>query len=403
MSKSNLFIPQKIKVGYQNRSDTYTGKLAYVIYYDNKGKLRKESSWENWRDKKIDADEFDNTPIDGFVLNKKVGGYKSDWNFRQAYVRVYDPRGFEFEITVPNLIYILENTSSIKGKGLEGEFVYAWDGTDLVLLPSSAPDYIELTALNEKRFSGKKIGAKDLKIGATYLSDANTEWVYMGRYDYYDTGYTSGGKWFPSYRKAYAYAEENRLGKYKTNYWGTSWELDITYGGAGIVGKRHCFYSREAQSFTWPTSIPGKVVDVVADEPALDYAELLEKLECTVEYSPYDPSGDQKHYMSLDEIREAIGRQRWGLTFNSDEVSRLTVRIPWRRTDDGGVVMSDEGYIIEINGRSDVSEYFPMRYKENTKYLEMAPVPLENICTKFHIYCTYQYLANGKFYRTVYT
>ena len=32
--KSNIFIPQKINVGYQNRSDTYTGKLAYVIYYD---------------------------------------------------------------------------------------------------------------------------------------------------------------------------------------------------------------------------------------------------------------------------------------------------------------------------------------------------------------------------------
>ena len=48
--KSNIFIPKIINVGYQNRSGTYTGKLAYVIYYDEKGKLRKEASWNNWRD-----------------------------------------------------------------------------------------------------------------------------------------------------------------------------------------------------------------------------------------------------------------------------------------------------------------------------------------------------------------
>jgi hypothetical protein len=34
---------------------TYTGKLAYVIYFDNKGVLRKKKSWEGWRDKKIAA------------------------------------------------------------------------------------------------------------------------------------------------------------------------------------------------------------------------------------------------------------------------------------------------------------------------------------------------------------
>ena len=131
---SNIFIPQKLKVGFNNRDDTYTKKLAYIIYYDNTGKLRKQISWENWRDKNIEPLEIDNTPISGFVLNKKVGGYQDYYNMRQTYIRVYDPRDFEFEITVPNLLYILENTSSIKGKGLEGDFVYGWDGTDLLLI-----------------------------------------------------------------------------------------------------------------------------------------------------------------------------------------------------------------------------------------------------------------------------
>ena len=106
--KSNIFVPKIINVGYQNRSGTYTGKLAYVIYYDEKGKLRKEASWNSWRDEKIPNEEFDNVPTTGFVLNKKVGDYSSGWDHRQAYCRVYDPRNFEFEITIENLLYILE-------------------------------------------------------------------------------------------------------------------------------------------------------------------------------------------------------------------------------------------------------------------------------------------------------
>ena len=49
--QSTMFIPERIKVGYQERSGTYTGQLAYIIYYDVKGVLRKEKSWESWRHK----------------------------------------------------------------------------------------------------------------------------------------------------------------------------------------------------------------------------------------------------------------------------------------------------------------------------------------------------------------
>ena len=70
---TTIYVPKKIKVGFDNRSDTYTGKLAYVIYYDEKGKLRKETSWNSWRDENIEPEEYDNEPMSGFVLNKKVG------------------------------------------------------------------------------------------------------------------------------------------------------------------------------------------------------------------------------------------------------------------------------------------------------------------------------------------
>ena len=195
---SNIFVPKTINVGYQNRSGTYTGKLAYVIYYDEKGKLRKEASWNSWRDKEILNDEFDNVPTEGFVLNKKAGDYSTGWDHRHAYCRVYDPRGFEFEVTIENLLYILENANCIKGKGLEGEFIYGWDGKDLVLMPVESPDYKQIAEFNKIIHNNNEtIKAKDLIIGATYLTKDNENWIYMGKFETFDYWEgTSKGKHF---------------------------------------------------------------------------------------------------------------------------------------------------------------------------------------------------------------
>ena len=200
MEKTNLFIPKKCKVGLQRRDGTYTGKLGYVIYHDGKV-WRKETSWEGWRHKEgqkfgywdsnlgdrveelltgVEPIEFDNVPTEGFVLNKKAGGYSSGWNHRQTYCRVYDPRGFEFEITIPNLLYILQECSAYKGKGLEGEFVYSWEGKDLVLLPVSSPDYKECEIFTN--LQSQKIGKKDLVEGCTYLTSRMTKLVYLGQH-----------------------------------------------------------------------------------------------------------------------------------------------------------------------------------------------------------------------------
>lgn len=193
MVDSKMIIPKTITVGYNKRDDTYTGKLAYVIYTDDKGKLRKEASWQNWRDKKLGQDNFDNVPTSGFVLNKGVGGARMSygWNARNEYVRVYDPRNFEFEISVSNLLFILQECSAIKGKGLEGEFVYSWSGTELVLLPVDCKEYEESAKHTERQKI--KFDKKDLKEGYSYIMKDGTEALYLGRHNFNDT-YDYGGK-----------------------------------------------------------------------------------------------------------------------------------------------------------------------------------------------------------------
>ena len=183
--KQQLFIPDKVKVGFQSRTDTYTSRLAYVIYYDQKGVLRKEKSWESWRDKKIDPSEFINEAIEGFVLNKGVGGQRQSygWNARNEYIRVFDPRGFEFEISVSNLLFILRECDCSKGKGLEGKFVYAWDGTELVLLPTLSQDYQNSKTFTQLQNQGVK--SKDLILGASYITKKQEPLTFLGRFDYH--------------------------------------------------------------------------------------------------------------------------------------------------------------------------------------------------------------------------
>jgi hypothetical protein len=183
-------IPKTLRVGYQERKDTFTGKLAYVIYIDEKGVVRKERSWTGWCDKKQGVNDYPNVPTSGFVMNKKVGDYKSDWNHRQAAIRIYDPRGFEFEIGVENLLYILEECSSIKGKGLEGEFVYAWEGSDLVLLPVSSQEY--QTSLKFTEAKSMKVGKKDMVEGCVYMNKDMETVMYLGKHDVFEFSHAYG-------------------------------------------------------------------------------------------------------------------------------------------------------------------------------------------------------------------
>lgn len=214
--KDTLYIPETLNVGYQNRKDTYTGKLAYVVYTDKKGRLRKEKSWNSWCSKDIEKDTFKNEPTSGFVLNKDVGGVRQSygWDARLEKVRVYDPRGFEFEIGIPNLLFILQECSAIKGKGLEGEFIYAWDKTSLVLLPVTAQEYQESIKFTD--LQGLNIKKDELKEGFSYLTRDKEEIVYLGEHIWYGRpstwNYKVGGK------KKYVFAYLNKESLAKRYY-----------------------------------------------------------------------------------------------------------------------------------------------------------------------------------------
>jgi len=290
-------------------------------------------------------------------LNKKVGDYKSDWNHRHAYCRVYDSRNFEIEISIENLLYILENVTSTKGKGLEGFFIYAWDGKDLLLLPVDSPDYKEITKYNKILHQKNYVKAKELILGGTYKTKANEEYIYMGRFDYHDIKSERIYKENSRYSYEYVYTDINK-------------------------GKYHYFVlkedDRDNKNFSILTlkSLGEKFIDVVSTECIENYADLFDKLERNTHYSPIDKSKDEYINYTLKEFLEKVNKD-WGLHCYGSDKKEYYI----------GKVYNKLGYYFYEN-RSN-NDYYKYKRIEGT---------IQELYDQIQSMYKNEYLANGKLY-----
>ncbi len=205
---TNLFIPSKIRIGFQKRGDTFTGKLAYIIYYDANGQIKQEKSWEKWRDKNIPFVEFDNNPRSGYIFNKGVQR-NGHWGSGRSVIRVYDPRDFEFEIDIDNLIGLLMH-SDVSKRDIVEECVFAWSGNNVILLPVNSDDYQKGVVHTEKQ--GKNVTAEELVPGHSYSHKKDNEtYTYIGYYTYFEPHYWN--------------SEVTRKGKQHVFYNGKNFEM----------------------------------------------------------------------------------------------------------------------------------------------------------------------------------
>lgn len=385
--KSAIFLPEKMKVGFVKRDGTFNGQLAYIIYYDNKGKLRKEKSWESWRDKSIQPIDFDNEPTEGFVLNKKAGGYSTGWNHRSTYCRIYDPRGYEFEITIPNLLYILENTNSIKGKGLEGKFVYGIDGKDLILIPCDSPDYKRLKEFNDKVRQGIKFNMNNMIVGATYRDAKNRELVYVGRYDDHDRPKLKSGNLAKSY-----YFYDRNMDKPRWNDTGHNSHKFVTYSSVGT-----------------------SIIECVDETCCLDYADIFDDFEYYESYNPYDCSKDEYIDFTLesftryanDELQKEMDKKYYPKNYtdiyyfvNNGESGyshEKYDRIGTRRHIKYG---KDSGFRFIIRTEKEYQRYSWSEIRKKFEYAE-EEISLEEFFNRVSPQFKREYLLDGKLRREV--
>ena len=174
-----ILIPEKITAGFNERDDCFSKKLAFLVYENERKILSQPRAWDKWRDKKIKPLEFENKPMKGFCLDKAIGGYRTRFNYRGEAVRIYDPRGFEIEITVSNLLNIFKMCSCEVGGELNGEFVYAWEGFQLILMPIVSEDYEELKTYTSLKLENKIFKVKDLVANKIYRDKKNNLKLFL--------------------------------------------------------------------------------------------------------------------------------------------------------------------------------------------------------------------------------
>ena len=225
--------------------------------------LRKEKSWNNWRDTKIDPDDFNNEPQSGIIINKNVSRYNwSHFSNNKTYIRLHDPRGFEFEISPENLIGILMNGDCSK-RVLDGEFVYSWSGTDLVLLPCNSEEYQK--SLEFTKLQSNKIGVKDLIPGFSYGTKREKDVIYMGKFDWYTR----------------VPVHEEDISRDNTPLYKIQRINIVKYNQ--ICKKQHIFY---INGIMQTKSSLDFLSHKNGDEPVTNYAELMDDLNSNIHISP---------------------------------------------------------------------------------------------------------------------
>lgn len=140
---------------------------------DSAAKKRKQTvdNWASNASKSGQGQVYDNKPMTGFEIVSWAGRYTTE----NKVARVYDPRGFELEIYIPNLLDLILNTTMVNGV-IKDELVWIRDGANNRLVPSASGEFKEA---NTKPVKPKKLRHKPGDI----VDSQGSKYLYLGLLD----------------------------------------------------------------------------------------------------------------------------------------------------------------------------------------------------------------------------
>jgi hypothetical protein len=165
MKKINLIDVENLTIGFNNRKDTYSGKLAFLSYSNNAKSLINEIAFNRWIDKKIPLLKLKNVSSNGFVLAKS--NLHHLYQKTIGFIRVYHPEGFDFEIPLDNFYYLMQYTLIDRGQ-ISGDckIYFAEDGKPWILNSEAInSDEFNIKKVNGNYLNKKSVNLKDLQVG----------------------------------------------------------------------------------------------------------------------------------------------------------------------------------------------------------------------------------------------
>ena len=176
----------------ERRDDVTMGPLAFLVPYENNAAGRKrEETVKRWLygygfvsglTCEEDAKEghtmvIDNVPARGF----QIVDFAERYSTSNKLARIYDPNGFELEISIDNLIDIITKTT-IKNGVIDDKMIWARDGANNRLIFVDSDEYRNADMISKKTKKTKKPkfkhSAGDIIIGS-YWNDA---YLYLGQF-----------------------------------------------------------------------------------------------------------------------------------------------------------------------------------------------------------------------------
>lgn len=182
-ANKDIKIPTQHYVGFNKRGD-HEIPLGFMTPdgTDDSAKKRKATvdQWakgQSWQNKiPLPAQVFENKPLSGFKFGNSVR-HGGGWGQGTVKWRIEDPRGFELEISSPNLQQIMEISTIECGEILD-KCIWGRLKNENILIPVTSEVY-KTAQLNTER-AGKSASLKDLNIGDHVVLQNGKEGRYFG-------------------------------------------------------------------------------------------------------------------------------------------------------------------------------------------------------------------------------
>ena len=182
----------KVYVAHRKQhQDAEDPPLAFLTPYEENAAGRKRiESADKWArgyfysEEAIETKILDNESIDGFEICREVK--RTYWGGGNVVWRIFDPRGFELEISSANLAKIL-TFATIEAGVIKSKCIWGRLGAKNILIPEGCPDYQNVKTHaeelnNRKIMATRTIKPSDLVIGQSIILHNDEEGEYLGKW-----------------------------------------------------------------------------------------------------------------------------------------------------------------------------------------------------------------------------
>lgn len=181
---STIKVPEKVYIGFQGRRTQDDVPLGFMTPYgEDQAGQKRMATVDGWArgyygstNKAFNSVTLDNKPMIGFKIGRAVRRY-GRFSGNSSKIRVEDPRGFELEISIENMLMLM-NSNIIEDGELVAECVWGRDGNANVLLPLNSEPYAHYLQTQQKKAA--VIGLKNVKVGDSIELLTGEKGVYLG-------------------------------------------------------------------------------------------------------------------------------------------------------------------------------------------------------------------------------